>query len=83
MENSTHSFKETDLKAKLKPKKPWWVGAPEREKRGFFVPFILSERNFLWDLCFISMNSVVIPLSEYTYFYLSKNITSYTLVASF
>ena len=25
--------------------KPWWVGARERKKRAFFVPFVLSEGN--------------------------------------
>ena len=29
-------------------------------------------------MCFISMYSVLNTLSEYTYFYISKNITSYT-----
>ena len=29
------------------------------------------------------MNSVLKTLSEYTYFYISKNITSYTFIASF
>ena len=31
--------------------KLWWVGAREREKRKFFVPFILSEGNFLKHFC--------------------------------
>ena len=31
-------------------------------------------------MCFISMYSVLNKLSEYTYFYISKNITSYTFV---
>ena len=39
--------------------------------------------NWLWPyhlLCFISMYSVLNTLSEYTYFYISKNITSYTFL---
>ena len=36
------SCKNRKLKVKL-----WWVGARERNKRAFFVPFILSEDNFL------------------------------------
>ena len=36
-----NSYKNRKLKVKL-----WWAGARERKKRAFFVPFILSERNF-------------------------------------
>ena len=35
------SYKTRKLKVKL-----WWVGARERKKRTFFIPFILSEGNF-------------------------------------
>ena len=35
------SYKNHKLKVKL-----WWVEALERKKRGFFVPFLLSEGNF-------------------------------------
>ena len=31
----------------------WWVGARERTKRAFFVPFILSEGNFI-NICVLS-----------------------------
>ena len=34
-------------------------------------------------MCFISMYTVLNTLSEYTYFYISKSITSYTFVACF
>ena len=37
-----NSYKNHKLKVKL-----GWVGARERKKRTFFVPFILSEGNFL------------------------------------
>ena len=60
-------YKNCKLKIKL-----WWVGARERKKRSFFVPFISFEGNFLQDLCFISMYSVLNTHSEYTYFYISK-----------
>ena len=30
-----------------------WVGAREREKKAFFVPFILSEGNF-FNICVLS-----------------------------
>ena len=43
--------------------------------------FILAEVNFLQTLCPISMYSVLNKLSEYIYFYISKNITLYTFVA--
>ena len=36
------SYKNRKIKVKL-----WWVGARERKQRTFFVPFILSEGNFL------------------------------------
>ena len=59
MENSTHSFRETDLvcfsscnKRKLKVKR-WWVGARERKKRASFVPLILPEGNF-FNICVLS-----------------------------
>ena len=35
------SYKNRKLKVKM-----WWGGGPERTKRAFFVPFILSEENF-------------------------------------
>ena len=59
MGNPTHCFREREslcfssyknrkLKVKL-----WWVGARERKKRAFFVPFILSEGNF-FNICVLS-----------------------------
>ena len=60
------SCKNRNLKMKL-----WWFRAHERKKRLFFVPFILSERNFL-RFCFNKLYSVLNTLSEYTYFYISK-----------
>ena len=72
------SYKNRKLKVKL-----WWGGARQRKKRAFLVPFVLSERNFFKNLCFISMYSVLNTLSEYTYFYISKNITSYTFLLVF
>ena len=47
-----------------------------KKKEGFFVSFLLSKGNF-FKICFISMYSVLNTLSEYTHFYISKNITSY------
>ena len=56
MENPAHSFRETTISfssyknGKLKVEL-WWVGAPERKKRAFFVSFILSKGNFfnIWN----------------------------------
>ena len=58
MKNPTHSFKRRTLcfssykNRKLKVKL-WWVGARERKKRAFFVPFILSEGIF-FNICVLS-----------------------------
>ena len=46
------SYKNHKLKVKL-----WWVGARERKKRAFFVPFILSEGNF-FNICVLSQCKV-------------------------
>ena len=35
----------------------WWVGAFERKKDTFFVPFILSEESF-FNICFLSQSIV-------------------------
>ena len=49
MENPTHSFRETNFvlqliqESQIKSKTDELVGARERKKRAFFVPFILSE----------------------------------------
>ena len=45
---SISSYKNCKLKVKLQ-----WVGARKRKKRAFFVPFILSERNF-FNICVLS-----------------------------
>ena len=58
------SYKNRNLKGKLR-----WVGAHERKKRAFFVPFILPEGNFL-RYVFISMCCVLNTLLEYTYIHL-------------
>ena len=48
--------------------KLWWVGARERNKRAFFVLFIM---------CFISMYRVLNTLPEYTCFYIPRNLAPY------
>ena len=74
------SCKNHKLKVEL-----WWVGARERKKSAFFVMFILSERDF-FNICVLAqctIYSVLNKLSEYKYFYIWKNITSYTFLSVF
>ena len=52
-----------------------------KKKKDIFCNVYFVRREFLQDLCFISTYSVLNKLSEYTYFHISKNITSYTFVA--
>ena len=62
IENPTHSFKgriccfsaykNCKLKVKL-----WWVGAHERKKRAFFVPFYFIRRIF-FNICVLSQGIV-------------------------
>ena len=69
------SSKNHKLKIKL-----WWIGARERKKRAFrahFVCFVQILRKF------VLMYSILKTLSEYTYFYISKDILSYTFFLVF
>ena len=70
----------TTLKVKL-----WWVGARERKKKDIFGTFYFVQRKFFGHLCFMSINSELNTLSEYTYFYIKKKkkITSYTFLLVF
>ena len=77
---SFSSHKNRELKVKL-----WWVGACERKKRAFFVTFILSEGNFS-NICVLSHcieNRTNVQNIYFIYFYISKNITSYTFLLVF
>ena len=67
-ENPTHSFRETNC----------YELELAKEKRGHFciVYFLLN----IWVL---SLYSVLNTLTEYTYFYISKNIISYTFLLVF
>ena len=49
-----------------------------KKKQGIFCIVSFVQRELFQDLCFISMYSVLNTLSEYTDFYISKKITSYT-----
>ena len=53
----------------------------ERKNKAFFEGDYFAPRKF-FNMCFISMYSVLNALSKYTYFYISKNITSCTLSLS-
>ena len=86
-EKPTHSFRETNLvpqlikESQIKSKTVMCWGA--RKKKGdIFCTFYFVQRVFFQDL-FISVFSVFNTLSKYTYFYILKNITSYTFVACF
>ena len=48
-----------------------------KEKRRHFLYRWFWPKEFFFNMFFISLYSVLNTLSEYTYFYLSKNITSY------
>ena len=53
-----------------------WVA---KDKRGSFLYRLFCPKEF-FCICFILMYKVLNTLSEYTYFYISKNITSYTFL---
>ena len=61
------SYKNSKLKVKL-----WWVGSRDRRKRSFFVLFILSKGNF-FNICFISMYSVLNRLQNRYVFRYKRN----------
>ena len=58
------------------------LSSRKKKEGGFFTVYFV-RREFFFDLCFISMYNVLNTLSQYTYFYISNNITSYTFVACF
>ena len=85
MESPTHNFRETDLVFELilewqiKSKAVMSCSSQKKEEDIFCTIFcILSEGNF-FDICVSAWNT----LSEYTYFYISKNITPYTILLVF
>ena len=85
MENLTHSFRKTNLVLQLisesliKSKTVMsWVA---KGKRGQFLYRLFCPKEF-FCICFILMYKVLNTLSEYTYFYISKNITLYNFIAS-
>ena len=71
------SHKKCKLKVKL-----WWAGTCKKKKRTFFVPFVCPKK-FFEHFSFILMYNVLNTLSEYTYFYTTKNINSDTFFLVF
>ena len=53
-----------------------------KKKEGIFDPLILSEGIF-FNICLLSQGIVLNTLLEYTNFYISKNIASYTFLLVF
>ena len=49
-----------------------FFGARERRKGSFYVPFIWSEESFVF---YLNVRNVLNAFLEYTYFYISQNIT--------
>ena len=81
MENSTHSFRETNLllqlieELQIKSKTVMsWISW--KKKEGIFCTVYFVRRIFFLTFVFYT-------LSEHTYFYISKNITSYTFLLVF
>ena len=87
MENPTHSFGETNLALQLIWEsqikvKLWLVWACK--KRGHFLYCLFCQKGFFFKIGASSQYIRVLnTISEYKYFYISKNITSYTFVACF
>ena len=55
----------------------------QKKKEGTFCTYYSVRKEIFYHSYFISMYSLLNILSEYTYFYISKNIASYTFVACF
>ena len=55
----------------------------QRRKQGIFCTAYFVWRKFFWHLCFTSLYSILNTLSEYTYFYILRNITLYTFLLAF
>ena len=69
------SYKNCKLNIKL-----WWVGARERKKKEFFVPFIFCEGNF-FNICVLSQYMVCwIYFHNIHTFFTYQKTTSYTFL---
>ena len=86
MENPTYIFRETNFVLQLIQElqiksRAVMSQISQKKEEGIFRTVYFVQREFFKGLCFISMYSVLNTFSEYTYFYKTRNITSYTLVA--
>ena len=54
-----------------------------KKKEGIFCTVYFVRREFFYNLCLISMYSILNTLSEYLYFYVIRNITSDALLLVF
>ena len=81
MENPTHGFREKSLvlqhiqksQTKSKNMMSW---RSRKNKEGILCTVSFVRRKFFKHFAFILMYSVLNTLSVYTYFYISKNISS-------
>ena len=64
----------------LKLKVKWMSWGSRKKKESIFCNVYFVQRIFFQQLHFISMYSVLNTLSLYTYFHISKRITSYTFL---
>ena len=71
------SYKNRKLKLKVKL---WWVGARERKKTAFFVPFILFDGHFLTFVFYLSLQCTENTFQN-RYFCISKK--HYFMVPAF
>ena len=73
-----NAYRNRKLKVKL-----WWIGVRERKKRAFFLPFILSEGNFI-NNCVLSQCIVywIHFQNNHTFTY-QKEIKSYRFLLVF
>ena len=80
-----HGFREMNLKVQLTSESQTESKTDELElaTEKFFCTVYFVWRKFFKHLCFISMYSILNTLSEYTYFSISKNITSYSFLLVF
>ena len=82
MENPTHSFTfyrdepyasaHIIIANKSKTVMSW---SSRKKREDIFCTVSFVRKEFFQDLCFISIYRVLNAISEYTYFYISKNIT--------
>ena len=86
MKKPKHSFRETNLVLQLISEsqiKTVMIWSSRKKNEGVFCTVYFVRSKFFYNFCFISMYCVLTALSEYTYFFISKNITLYTFLLVF